>query len=259
MLSDAYGLAPGEAVVLGTAHHELGRGFRLKTAAGGKPFVHARLGAVCPGGKEQKVSRGFIYQDTGVSYAVFALGQTAPFAHIHGYNHGPPGASAVGGTGHANVNVFLEVEGTVVTNVVAGYQRAVLGGHQARNTVGCHAVISFGAHAAGQPVLVDTGLFYLETAGPHHKDKGLGEVLDGLFLNIHVKKAVLHIIVVQSLLRQADKGHPPVRRCAGGGNHLGHGHVLARHHRHLQVVKMNKGGRQKGHERRYNHTTECCR
>ena len=150
---EVHGLGPGEAVVGGADHHKLGRGFGLEAAAGRPPGGLAGFPAVRPGREDEQVPGHFVHEDARVAYAVHILRQAAPFAHVDGDDHRPPGAAAVRGAAHAHVHVPLQVAGILVPDIVHAHERTLFRGHQAGNPVGGDAVVTGGAHLAGEPVL----------------------------------------------------------------------------------------------------------
>ena len=78
--------------------------------------------------------------------------------------------------------------------------------------------------------------------GFHPNPEGLGEILAGVFPDVHIEKTVLHIILVQGILVDSLQGHLPFRGGAFRNVYLCHSDILAGYNGHLQMMQVNDGG-----------------
>ena len=126
LAGEVYGLAPGDAVVVGGYHHELGSVRDFKACIGVLEAAPAFV-PVRPYGEAEEPARFVIDQETGVSDAVFLFRKAAVFAHVHGDDQVAPCFTAVGGAFDANVDIGLQIHVTLVSYVICGDECALFG------------------------------------------------------------------------------------------------------------------------------------
>ena len=241
-----HGFGPGEAVIGGADHHEL-RGRRgLETAAGRPPGRLPRFAAVRPGREDEQIPRHFVHEDAGIADTVDILRQAAPFAHVDGDDHRPPGAAAVRGAAHAHVHVPLQVAGILMPDVVHAHERALLRCHKSGDTVGGYSVVTGGSHLPGKPVfpgavLLDRKAFRLDFQGER-----LPDIFHAGRVQMDIQDTVPDFpgaegLAAQSAERDFEYRFRPFRDC-----HRRHRDVLVLDDGNLAVVDLDRG---RGNER----------
>ena len=235
-------LRPGQAVVRGADHHQLGCRRRGETAAGRPPGRLAGLAAMRPGREDEDVARHFVHEDTGVSDSIDLLRQAAPFAHVHGDDHRPPGPSAVGGTAHAHVDIPLQVAGILVADVIDAHQRSLLRGDQTGDPVGIHPVIAGGADLPGEPVPQGAAFLYIKTSCLDSQREWFPDVfyLGGIQIDIQIP--VPDRPGTEGLSGQSFQGNLEIRRFPFGDGHGRDGNVLVLDDRDLVMVDLDGRG-----------------
>ena len=205
-----------------------------------------------PGGKEKKVSRDVIDHKTRVSNAVFSLRPATILSHVHGGNHGPPGAPAIRGTADAHVDILLQVPGIVVPDIIRGDKGSPPGGDQSRDTVRCHAVIPGRTNFNGQPMRLDAGGFHLEPLGLYRHRERLGERFNTTAVHMHIEQVVFYICVPQGLARESMRLDFPFGRYLFRNGYCGNGHIFVQQHRDLPMMHLNDDGQKERNKGRHN-------